>query len=301
MKIVRLEQKVFQHSIIVTSLVALIGIVFGTLSGAMSIIFDGFFSAIDASMSVLSLVVVNLLAKPGSRYFQHGFWHIEPMVLMLNGSILVLLCLYAFSNAVLSLLEGGRELTFGWAILYATIICIICFGMYFYERHANRKVGSELIMLDVQSWLMSGSITSALLLAFIIGWMLQGTTYAHLTPYVDPVILAVLTLLLLPMPVLTVMRALREVLLITPRSLDDRIRTVMETFRQDYGFEDYTYYAMYIGRGLFVEIHIVVPESLEEQSVTAFDDIRQRMSDAIGEEGPHRWFTVSFTRDRRWI
>lgn len=301
MKIARLEQQVFKHSILVTTLVAVIGIAFGMLSGAMSIIFDGVFSAIDASMSILSLVVVRLLTRDGSRRFQHGFWHIEPLVLTLNGCVLVLLCFYAFINAVTSLLDGGRELAFDWAIVYSVIVCATCYGMYFYERQANRRVGSELIMLDIQSWLMSGTITLALLLAFITGFVLNHTSYSHLTPYVDPAILAVLTLCLLPMPVMTVVRAIREVLLITPQDLDSRVGAVMEDFSRRYQFEDYSYYAMYIGRGLFVEIHIVLSEHMRTASADELDDLREEISDAIGEEGNHRWFTVSFTRDKRWI
>lgn len=301
MKIARLEQQVFKHSIFVTTLVALTGIIFGILSGAMSIIFDGVFSAIDASMSILSLVVVRLLTRPGSRRFQHGFWHIEPMVLTLNGCVLVLLCFYAFINAVTSLLAGGRELAFDWAIVYSVIVCLVCYGMFFYERRANKRVGSELLMLDIQSWLMSGTITLALLLAFVTGWLLQDTRYDYLTPYVDPAILAVLTLILIPMPLKTVGRALREVLLITPADLDARISDVMEQFSREYQFEDYSYYAVYIGRGLFVEIHVVLPERLKDASVDALDALREKISNAIGEEGKHRWFTLSFTRDKRWI
>ncbi len=64
--------------------------------------------------------------------------------------------------------------------------------MFFYERHLNRRIGSDFIRLDAQSWLMSGAITAALFVAFAIAGMLKGTAYEHLAPYADLAVLAIL-------------------------------------------------------------------------------------------------------------
>ena len=110
-------------SIGVTVVVSAVGVLFGLLSGSMSILFDGVFAAIDAAMSGLALFVSRLVSGDNSnRRFQFGYWHIEPMVLAFNGGTLMLLCAYAFVNAIASLLAGGRHLQFDWAIAYA-----VCF------------------------------------------------------------------------------------------------------------------------------------------------------------------------------
>src|SRR5262245_59477957 len=188
------EQRMLRLSIGVTVVVALFGVVFGLLSGSLSIMFDGVFAAIDAAMSGLALFVSKLVTRESlNRRFQFGYWHIEPMVLAFNGGTLMLLCVYAFINAVDSFLAGGRQLAFGWAIVYAVVVCVICFGMYFYELRLNRRIASDFVRLDAQSWLMSAAITSALLVAFAIAAAMQGTRFAYLTPYADPLVLAVLT------------------------------------------------------------------------------------------------------------
>src|SRR5215813_5872007 len=184
------EQRLLRLSIGVTVMVALFGVVFGLLSGSLSIVFDGVFSAIDAAMSGLALFVSRLVSRESSnRRFQFGYWHIEPMVLAFNGGTLMLLCFYAFLNAVDSFLSGGRQLDFDWAILYAVIVCIVCFGMFAYESRANRRIKSDFVRLDAQSWLMSASVTSALLIAFAIASSLHDTRWGYLTPYADPVVL----------------------------------------------------------------------------------------------------------------
>jgi len=297
------EQKLLKISIGVTIAVALFGVGCGLLSGSLSIVFDGMFSAIDAAMSGLALFVSRLVSRTDTndRRFQFGYFHIEPMVLAFNGGTLMLLCLYAFLNAVLSFLEGGRQLAFDWAIAYAVITCVVCFGMYFYERAANRRIGSDFIRLDAQSWLMSASITSALLIAFAIAWSLRGTPYSHLTPYADPLVLALLTICLVFVPIRTVRKALQEVLLMTPPELDARVRRVMDEVVARHGFAAYTSYAAKVGRAQFIEIHIVVPEGLRLDSVVTADTIRREIADALGNEGPQRWLTIDFTADPRWL
>ncbi|MBB5414553.1 cation diffusion facilitator family transporter [Paraburkholderia atlantica] len=301
MKATDLEQRILKQSLLCTVMIAGLGIAVGILSGSLAIIFDGMFSALDAAMCSLSLLVTRLLQQESSRRFQHGFWHIEPLVLVFNGSLLAVLCFYAFINAVKGLLDGGHELEFGWGVFYAVVVAAFCLVMFLRERRVNRVIDSELIGLDIKSWLMSACISSALLLAFSIAWLLERIGQGHLTPYIDPGVLALLTVVLIPMPIGTVIGAVKEVLLITPPDLEHELRDLMQQLTADYGFVKHSHYATRVGRGLFVEVHIVLPEAMEHAGVRQLDQIRDRISRAIGESGPDRWLTVAFTRDPRWL
>jgi len=296
------EQRILRLSIAVTVAVSLFGVVFGLLSGSLSIVFDGVFSAIDAAMSGLALFVSRLVTRTAdNRRFQFGYWHIEPMVLAFNGGTLMLLCFYAFLNAVDSFLGGGRVLAFDWAIAYAAIGCAVCFGMFLYERRRNRRIGSDFVRLDAQSWLMSAAISSALLVAFAAAMAMQGTQFEPLTPYADPVVLAALTLGLVFVPIRTVRRALSEILLITPPELDAHVRRVMQEIVEKYDFRSFTSYVAKVGRAQFIEIHIAVTPDWPLTSIVAADSIRREIGDAIGGEGPQRWITIDFTADPRWL
>ncbi|WP_145495818.1 cation diffusion facilitator family transporter [Yersinia bercovieri] len=297
----KLEQQILRRSIFCTLIIATMGIVFGIVCGSMSIIFDGMFSALDAGMCSLSLLVSRLLGQPNSWRFQYGFWHVEPLVLAFNGSLLAFLCLYAFVNAIKGIIDGGRELELGWAIVYALVVSIFCFTIFLKQHRLNKRVKSELIALDTKSWLMSACISSALLVAFLLSWSMEGTRYEHLIVYTDPSVLALLTLILIPVPIKTVIAAVREVLQMTPDTLDSSMENLMDELMAKYKFIDYSHYATRIGRGLFVEIHVVIPPEMENSGVPYFDKIRDEISHAIGESGPHRWLTISFTRDAKWL
>ncbi len=218
------EQAVLRLSIAMTFVVAAVGIGFGVASGSASIIFDGIYSLTDAVMTSVALLVSSLITQRLSerrqarlvQRFTMGFWHLEPMVLGLNGILLSGAAVYALVTAVGSLLTGGHPLQFGRAILYATVVLIVAIGMAIHNRHANLSIRSNFVALDVQGWTISAALTGALLAAFVFGWAIQGTALAPLSPYVDPAVLALVCVIVIPLPVPTIRRALADILLITP-------------------------------------------------------------------------------------
>ncbi|NBA98385.1 cation transporter [Pseudomonas sp. R5(2019)] len=295
------EQRLLKVSILITALMAATGIGVGLYCRSQSIVFDGLFNAIDSSMAFLSLLVARLLSKGVGRRFQSGYWHFEPLALALNGSVLLMLCAYAFVNALSALLQGGHPLVFDAAIVYTAVTAVACAVMYQYVRRGNRQVQSELIALDIESWRMSFSITAALLVAFVCGYALQGGPYAFIAPYIDPGILVVLALVLMPGPARTVFKAVGQLLKITPSELDSEVAALLQRMSQRYGFEAFSHSALEVGRGLFVEIHIVLPDAMNAWPVHALDQVRGEIAAGIGREGPNRWISIGFTRDRRWL
>lgn len=293
------EQTVLKQSIAATVVVGVTGVIFGLLSGSVSIVFDGVFSAVDASMTLLALGVTQLIPKPSKR-FQMGFWHIEPMVLLFNAGLLTLLSFYAMVNAVGSLLSGGNHLAFDWAIAYAAVVVVICAVMFFYVRRANRPIGSEFLALDVRAWAMSGAITSALLVAFAIAAALKGTTYEYVTPYVDPAILIVLTLCLIPLPIRTVLQALKEIFLVAPAELDERVRQAAANAVERHGFADYRTYVAKVGRSKTIEVYLIGTPETKVGTLAELDRIRAEIGEEIGDPGHDRWLTIAFTGEARW-
>jgi cation diffusion facilitator family transporter len=293
----RIETRLLTLSIVLTALVAVSGIITGLLSGSMSILFDGMFSIIDAVMGTVTLTVAKLLVSEGNRRYQFGYWHFEPLVLGLQSCVLVLLYGYAFFNAVMAVLAGGTEIEFGLAVIYAAVVAVVCFAMYLIERRANARIESALIGLEAHSWLMSGLITSALLVAFVAASAMKGTAYEEYVPYVDPVVLAVLALLLLPIPLMAARRAFAEIFGITPPAYDADVREIVAEAVGRYGFASFTSYVAKVGRARFIEIYIVVPPGHPIRDIAEFDRIRRELGDAIGDPGPERWLTIVFTGD----
>ena len=87
------EQLALKFSITTTVAIGLVGIAGGLLTRSAAIIFDGMYSFVDVVLTLGSLSVSKLLAREGSRRFQYGYWHLEPMITALGGAILTIACI----------------------------------------------------------------------------------------------------------------------------------------------------------------------------------------------------------------
>ncbi|MFG1478161.1 cation transporter [Xanthobacter sp. V4C-4] len=303
------ECGVLRASIGATLVVSSLGIGFGLVSGSFSITFDGVYSLVDATMSLLALGVANLIATHAAsrklagrlhERFSMGFWHLEPMVLALNGMLLVGIAIYALINAVGSLLEGGRDLEFGYAIIYAALTVAICTATAVVEARANRRIGSDFIALDVRGWVMSAGITAALLIAFCLGYAVEGTTFEWITPFIDPAVLAIVCLVIAPLPIATVRQALSDMFLVTPTDLKQEVDAAAQAFVARHGFSSYRAYVARVGRSRMIELYFIVPPGMATKPIAAWDALRDEMGEALGGEGPDRWLTIVFTGDPEW-
>ncbi|KQV33595.1 MULTISPECIES: cation transporter [unclassified Rhizobium] len=302
------EQGLLRISILVTILLAGVGILFGILSGSFAIVFDGVYALTDAVMTIVALLVSKLIASSASgegkgRFVQHftmGFWHLEPMVLGLNGILLTGAAIYALINAVGSIMAGGRHLDFDRAIIYAVVTLVITVTMAIIGFRANRTIRSDFVALDAKSWMMSAGLTSALLVAFVIGYLIQGTAHEWLSPYIDPVALTLVCLVIIPIPAGTIRQALADIMLVTPGDLKNHVDVVAETIVQRHGFLSHRAYVARVGRGRQIELYFIVPEDFPPQKLQDWDRIRDEIGDAIGGEGPDRWLTIAFTTDPEW-
>jgi predicted Co/Zn/Cd cation transporter (cation efflux family) len=301
------EQGFLRISAAATVAVAAFGIVSGPLSGSYSIAFDGAYSLVDAGMTLLAVWVCGLIVKSGDaaspllrERFTMGLWHLEPMVLALNGALLVTVATYALINAVITALHGGNEPRFGIAIVYAAVTVAVCAAMAAAGVRLNRRLRSDFVALDVKAWVMSGGIALALLIAFLIGYGVADTRFAWFSHYVDPLVLACVCLAIIPIPVKTVLRALSEILLISPADLRLRVNEVAEETVRREGFLSYRSYVAKVGRAMQVEIHFIVPKALPARTVEEWDRIREEVGRGIGDDGPDRWLTIAFTADVRW-
>lgn len=303
----RTEQGVLKLSIVVTLIVAVFGVVFGLLAGSFAIVFDGVFMLVDVVMSGLALVVSSLIASPPDGpagklrdRFNMGFWHLEPIVLGLNATMLIGAAVYALINAIFSLMRGGKELEFGYAIVYAVVALIACVLMAAYATRMNRTIRSDFVALDAKGFVMSAAITAALLIAFCIGFALQGTSLHWITPYIDPAVLILLCLVIIPLPMSTASQALSEILLVTPLSLKKHVDDVANAFVKKYSFTSYRAYVAKVGRGKQIELYFIVPGGWPAKTLEEWDHIRDEVGAAIGDDGPDRWLTISFTTDVEW-
>lgn len=305
----RTEQGVLRLSIAGTLVMAALAVGFGLYANSSLIIFDGIYGLIDVVMTWLSLLVARLIAQSTNtdtlqsrlnQRFSMGFWHLEPIVLGVSGTLMIGAALYAFVNAVDALTSGGRLIALGPAIAFGLISLVGEGALAAFVLRANRRIGSEFIALDAKNWLIAASMSACYLLAFVGGVLVRGTAWAWIGPYIDPGILAGVCLFVMVAPLGTVKRALSGILLVAPPELLAHVDAVARDVVARHGFLDYRSYVAQVGRGEQIELFFVVRADDPPRALAEWDALRDEIGNALGEESPDRWLTIMFTTDLEW-
>ncbi|AIF46134.1 cation transporter [Dyella japonica A8] len=295
------EQRQLRLSIGITLLVGVACVTVGLLMRSQAIAFDGFYSLVDVVLTAGSLAVSHLVTSEGSRRFQFGYWHLEPLVLVFNAAVLTVICSYGGFTALHGLMTGGHELAFGFGAGWAAVMAVASLAMALYMRRESRALGSALLRLDAKGWFIGGAISLAVLVGFALAAAIRGGPLDPWTRYIDSSILLLLTLALLPLPLGSLWQALREVLQLAPDALDQRVREVMTTLVQERGYLSYASYVAKMGRMRFIDIHILVESTRPLGEMGDVDAVRSDIARRIGGDIRAEWLTIMFTGRREWM
>jgi cation diffusion facilitator family transporter len=295
------EQGALKLSILVTALTGLTGIVAGFVIGSRAIMFDGIYSFVDVMLTSGALAVSKLLNREPTRRFQFGYWHLEPLAGVVESAVLVTACVYAIIDALQGLTSGGLAVSYRFGLVWAGVMCVSGMVMAIYVGRLARDLGSILLEVDSRGWLLSGLLSLALLAAYGLAVVLDGSAYSHWVPYVDPAVLLCMSLALLPIPLKTLIAAIQDVLQVAPQDLDQRVRFVLDAMTKERGFLRYSSHVAQVGRARFVELHILVPADYRVETVQAVDEIRREIAARLNASWPQTWLTVDLTADPEWM
>jgi cation diffusion facilitator family transporter len=295
------ERMALKLSLAGTVIVASLGIGYGLYVDSNAILLDGMFSLLSMGMTGLSLYTAFLVSKPDDKQFQFGYAHIEPLINVINGLLILITCLFAFISGVNTILDGGHELVLEHALVYAVLSTICCFGIYFIETSIAKSVDSELVKVDSQEWLVDGILSAAILVGFILVLIFDSMGYSRWNAYIDPILVSTLSIAASILPIKVLQRNLKEVLLVAPQNKAQRhVDRTIERLSKAYRFDGYTHHLAKTGRQYDLEINILVKDDLL-WTTKRQDYIRQIIWDELSDDLGDTWLSVSFTGQERWL
>jgi cation diffusion facilitator family transporter len=265
------EQRALKISAVGNLFMAGLGIGFALLVGSDAIMLDGFLSLAGFVMALLTVRVASIVAQPDDVHFQFGYASFEPALNTVRGIVLLIVSAYAFVGAIQAILDGGRELALGWAIVYAVVASLGCLALGVNARRAATKTGSPLLEVDARSWLIDGALSIGVALAFVAAFFLARSPWSHLTRYVDPALVAILVVAVIGTPLGVVRKGLGELLLAAPSEEEQRdLRSRFGAATTKFGLEAVHLRMMRVGRSIFLLVHARVPEG-SDWSVSKLD------------------------------
>ena len=292
------EKSLLQLSFYMAGLFVIVAFGFALITQSSAILFDGVYSLIAFFMALLTLKVANLVQLPDDDRFHFGYTAIEPTLNLFKSLIIITTCLYAVIGSVNSLLSGGNKAQYSLAMIYGVFATLGCFAVSAYMKHYGKSLRSDLVSVDAHTWFVDGVLSVSILLGFAIAYGLEYYGYATYAPYVDPLLLIVLGLAILPIPAKIMLESLKEVIhKAPPESVTSVIEKKLKQSLSTVSFEHVEVRISKSGRDIYLLVHIIVDESFSVKTVKELDDIRKESEKVMREWNPSILMDILFICD----
>lgn len=295
------ETKALRLSVVMNLIMAALGLVFGWVSGSQAILLDGFFSLIGFAMALVTIRVARLVLQPPDEHFHFGYAQFEPFLNTIKGLLMLGVAGFALAGSIGSILKGGREVQPGLGIVYALIALAGCLVVGAMQRRAARRLGSPLLEVDSNNWLIDGLLSGVVAAVFVLALILGRTRFAHVVPYIDPVLVIMLIVAILAVPVRTIRGGLREILAFAPPpAIQEDVRRRVGSAIEDLPLAGSHVRMMKVGRFLYVLNQLVVSPEFKVGRVGDLDAVRERIASAMQGFEPTPVLDTVFTEDEKW-
>ena len=210
------EKRILTFSALLASGFAGGGLVLGLLVGSLVIVFDGVYSLVSLLLTLLSLAVSRYIERPSQSQFPFGKAILEPVVIAIKGSVILLVVSYSLYSAVQAMFSGGREVDASIATIFGVVNVIGCGYGWWYIANKSKRFSSGLIQAEATQWQMDTLLSVAVTLGFIAAWLVSLSPYAGYAVYADPMMMILMSFYFIKVPFDMLREAVRELLMMKP-------------------------------------------------------------------------------------
>lgn len=296
------EKFALKLSVFGTLFMSILGISFGLYIQSEAILLDGFFNFISLLMAIATLWVSWLISKPANKLFQFDYLNFIPLVNVIKGLLILTVSLFALASSVIAIIEGGRTMNAGLAVIYSIIAASGCLIIALIQRNIGKKTCSTMVIVDAQNWLVNGLISLSVGIAFTIVVFIQGTSFAWFIPYSDSTIVIVVVLISIGVPSQIIIKGVKQLLLAAPSSkIQTKLEKILASVIENLPCEKYQIKMTETGQYLYVYILWLLPEKEESNKIKEVDNYRNIVTNILRENHQYLNLDIIFTEDKIWF
>jgi len=298
----KLENRALALSMYGYAAMAVAGLIFAGLTGSGAILLDGAYSLVSFVMVLLARRVAKLVETPDSDNFHFGYAYFEPLLNTIRGLLILLLVAFGVGSALIALFSGGRPLNAGMALIYSVIIGAICISLSVVQRRNAKQTASPLLEVDARNWFIDGMLTIAVGIAFLGAFVLSRSDWADWVVYVDPAVVIVLGMVMVPTPLSIVLGNVGQLLHVAPEhALQEEIRRRLDRATEELALRQRDVRMVKVGRYFYVLAKLVAGDDFRCDKISQLDDIRGKIAASLAGCHPRLVLDVVFTADDLWV
>lgn len=294
-----IETRALTLSLVATTVLGGGAIVWGIVSGAGVILFDGVYMMAGIVLVGVSLLASRAARSAASKDYPFGRHAATPLAVALQGAALLGTLLYGAADAIAVLIAGGSDASGLTVLLYGVVSALASVVVMLLLRGPARV--SALAKAEVVSWRAGALLSVVVALGGTVALLLTATGAKVAAAFVDPVLVLIACALITPMAIALLREGGRELLEAAPAGeLRDRIEAAVSDGARSgapagHVLPEPIIRATKLGQRLYVEVDFVVAS--HEWTVDEEDAIRRAITTRLDGLGHRVWATVELTTD----
>ncbi|PPJ61476.1 cobalt-zinc-cadmium resistance protein [Cuspidothrix issatschenkoi CHARLIE-1] len=274
------------------------GIFLGIISNSDMVLLDGLYAVLSLLISTLSLYTSIIIKKPSSESFPFGKYIFQPLTIVFNSSILLLLCILSLVSSIYAIMQGGRDINANIGLFYGIFSFIGC-GIICLLLSKNRKK-SDLIYAEMFQWLLDTCVSFGLVLGFILMFIFKYIGLYWLIPYIDPVLVLIAGLILIIMPIRLLYKSGKEIISMSAsEEVQYDIYNIVKEKNLKYNIRDEDIRISKMGQVIYIDLQNIVNKDSYIQNIKQADEYRNEIIEEINQNFTNfdKWLNISFTED----
>lgn len=290
-KSLKKEKKAMSISLYGNLFFVIVELIIAVITGSQAVLLDAVYDGIELFMLLPSVFIIPLLYKPSNEKYPFGHMQVETVFLVIKGITMTAVTISLISNSINILLHGGKTVAFGFVAWFELFACVLGIAVTLLLKRKNRLIQSPLVTVEMQGWKIDSVISLGMAAAFLMPVFLPFDWMQKATPYLDSTVTIILSMIMLPIPIKTIITGFRDLLLISPEEeIVSSIKDLTEPILDKCNCSDYYYDIVKTGRKLWISAYIKLDK--DELSVRRFQTVQKKCIEALSQEFSDFYFEL---------
>lgn len=269
----------------------IVELVVAIISSSQAVLLDAVYDGVEFVMLLPSVFLIPLLYKPSNEKYPFGFMQVETLFIILKGITMTAVTIGLIANSINIFLHGGRIIAFDTIAWFELFACVLGVIVAAYLKRKNKNLNSPLITTEMQGWIIDSVISLGMAAAFLLPIIVPWDWFQRLVPYLDSLFTIILSMIMLPTPVKTVITGLRDLLLICPEEETvQEIKDLVEPELKECPYSEISYEIVRTGRKLWISAYITLKK--DELSVRKLKMLQSRCIAALAQKYTDFYFEL---------
>ena len=285
------EKSAMSVSLYGNLLFVVIELIMAIVTSSQAVLLDAVYDGVEFVMLLPSLFLIPFLYRPSSEQHPFGYTHIETLFIVIKGITMTAVTFGLIFNNINLMIHGGHIISFNTVAYFELFACVLGIIVTVYLYIKNKTMQSPLINMEMQGWRMDSVVSFGMACAFLLPMFIPFAWFQKFVPYLDQIITVVLSLIMIPAPIHTIITGFRDLMLIPPEeeTIED-IKATVEPIIGIYGHKNLYYDIVRTGRKLWVSVYITFDKDIV--SLSKFKSLQDECILALAKKYPDFYFEL---------